>query len=399
MTKKVINVILIFCFSFMAFVPLKANASEETLGDLRRNYENLLKEKQENDNKSDQAKKDIAAKEAAIKTAEANIAAAQKEEREVQEQIMKSNEKIDELTETAKNVLVYLQEMQSQNAYVEYVTGASSVTDLIMRIATFEQISDNITTTMTNLEAEIKHNEELKLELQRKQEALKKQIAEYQAAIKRQYSNLENYDKYALGINEKVQVAKAKYEANKRVCQNNLGRSDDSVKISECSKVPVNGGWLKPLTHGYITSNIGSRWGSYHNALDIGGNSEGTPVYAAAAGIVSGKIYKYSCGGNMLYIDVTVNGVQYTTYYYHLIRFNVNVGDVVDQNTVIGYVGGYSTASQHGGYDNCTTGAHLHFGVAKGWFTGTINRGNVITPPGFPNQEGYRFYSRTDYYR
>ena len=179
----------------------------------------------------------------------------------------------------------------------------------------------------------------------------------------------------------------------------NIGRDDDSVVISSCSKVPVNGGWLKPLKQGYVTSTIGSRWGSYHNALDIGGNAEGTPVYAAAAGTVSGRISKYRCGGNMLYIDVIVNGKQYTTYYYHLLRFNVNVGDVVDQNTIIGYVGGgRSTSSAYGGYDNCTTGAHLHYGVSNGWFTGSINRSNVITPPGFPNREGYRFYSRTDYY-
>ena len=165
--------------------------------------------------------------------------------------------------------------------------------------------------------------------------------------------------------------------------------------------IPIgNDGWLKPLNSGVITSEIGSRWGSYHNALDIGGNAEGTPVYAAAAGVVSGMIYKYSCGGNMLYIDVNVNGVAYTTYYYHLLSFNVNLGDVVTQDTIIGYVGGgYQTASIYGGYDNCTTGAHLHFGVAKGYYNGySISKSNVITPPGFPNTYGWRFYSRYDMY-
>jgi murein DD-endopeptidase MepM/ murein hydrolase activator NlpD len=100
----------------------------------------------------------------------------------------------------------------------------------------------------------------------------------------------------------------------------------------------------------------------------------------------------------MLYINVNVGGVKYTTYYYHLLTVNVKVGDVVTQNTVIGTVGGYSTSTTHGGYDSCTTGAHLHFGVAKGYYSGSINRANVITPPGFPNAKGYRFTSRTDYY-
>ena len=60
----------------------------------------------------------------------------------------------------------------------------------------------------------------------------------------------------------------------------NSGGSNSGIVIT-------NDSWLKPLTHGRITSEVGYRWGSYHNALDIGGNSEGTPVYAAAAGVVS----------------------------------------------------------------------------------------------------------------
>ncbi len=398
--KKTLNIFLVLTmFLSILLTPITVNAKEETLGDLRRNYENLLKQKQENDNKTEEAKKEIAAKEQAIKNAESDLTNARKDEAETQEKINESSERITELTKEAEKVLLYLQQMQGQNAYVEYVSGASTVTDLIMRVAVVEQTSNHIKTTMNNLEEEIKKNEALKLELQQKQKALEKQITNYQAVIKQQYNNLEEYDKFAPGINEQVAAAKSKYEANKNTCQQIIGKSDDSVVISTCTKVPVNSGWLKPLRQGYVTSTIGSRWGSYHNALDIGGNAEGTPIYAAASGVVSGKIPKYRCGGNMLYIDVTVNGVKYTTYYYHLLRFNVNVGDVVDQNTIIGYVGGgKSTSSAYGGYDTCTTGAHLHYGVAKGWFTGTINRANVITPPGFPNKEGYRFYSRTDYY-
>ncbi|MCI8394892.1 MAG: peptidoglycan DD-metalloendopeptidase family protein [Bacilli bacterium] len=395
--KKICYLLLVLCF--VCYTP-KVKAEAETLGDLRKIYEDLVAQKRTNENKTEAAKQEIARKEAAIKTAETNLTNARREEAETQEKIDESNERIEKLTEEAKNVLLYLQQMKGQNAYVEYVTGASNMTDLITRLAVVEQISNHIQDTMKNLEDEIKKNEALKIELQEKQKALEKEITNYQAAIQKQYQNLAQYDKFALGIDEQIQVAKEKYEANKRTCQQNIGSTDDSVVLTTCSKVPVNGGWLKPLNRGYVTSEIGSRWGSYHNALDIGGNAEGTPVYAAAAGTVSGKIAKYRCGGNMLYIDVIVGGKKYTTYYYHLLRFNVNVGDVVTQDTIIGYVGGgRSTSAAYGGYDTCTTGAHLHYGVANGWFTGTIYRGNVITPPGFPNSQGYRFYSRTDYYR
>lgn len=398
---KKIFVFLLICTLVIPiiFMPNVKASDAETLGDLRKNYESLLNQKKENDNKSEAAKNEIAAKEKAIKAAETNLTTARKEEAETQEKINESTERIEELTKEAENVLLYLQQMQGQNAYVEYVSGASTMTDLITRIAVIEQVTAHIKDTLKALEEEIKRNEALKVELQEKQVALEKEIKNYQAAIQKQYNNLEQYDKFALGINEQVQAAKEKYEANKRICLANTGRDDDNVLLTNCSKVPINGGWLKPLNKGYITSTIGTRWGSYHNALDIGGNSEGTPVYAAAAGTVSGRISHYRCGGNMLYIDVIVNGKKYTTYYYHLLRFNVNVGDIVDQNTVIGWVGGgRSTSAAYGGYDTCTTGAHLHYGVATGWFGGTINRSTVITPPGFPNREGYRFYTRTDYY-
>ena len=42
------------------------------------------------------------------------------------------------------------------------------------------------------------------------------------------------------------------------------------------------------------------------------------------------------------------------------------VGQIVTTKTVIGGVGGWSTWTQNGGYDRCTGGTHLHFGMAEG---------------------------------
>ncbi len=405
MMKKIeygLRVCLISLLVFLCLIPINVLAESKTLGDLRRIYNNLLAEKRENDNKTQAAKDQIAAKEAAVKKAEADISAAEYEQEVAEENINKSNAKIEELKLESEKILLYMQQIKSQNVYVEYVSGASNMTEMIMRIEAVKQITDYIRETTKNLEIEIQNNKKYKKELEEKQQALNKQIETYKATIARLHNNIDEYDKFALGIDEKVEQARENYEQNKKICQTNIGKSDDSVLLSDCSRVPANSGWLKPLNYGVTTSTVGSRWGSYHNALDIGGNSEGTPIYAAAAGKVVGKIYKYRCGGNMLYIDVTVNGVNYTTYYYHLLRFNVNVGDIVDQNTVIGYVGGgASTSSKYGGYDHCTTGAHLHYGVQKGWYDSSygIIRSNVITPPGFPNATGYRWTLRTAYYK
>ena len=399
--KKIFVCFLIMIIMFLPQVSALVE-NPKTLGDLRANYNELLQKQKENDALSAAAKQEIAEKEALVKQAEADIHKAEEDMEQAEEDIRVSNEKIDELTKEANQVLLYLQQVQGGNSYVEYVTGSSTMTEMVMRIAAIEQISDSIQKTMEDLDAEIKKNEELKVELEEKKKQLEEQSVEYKKIIEENYGKLEEYDKYALDIDTQVETAKDQLDSYVNLCSSVLGKTSDDVVLSSCSKVPVSSGWLKPLNYGTITSTIGYRWGSYHNALDIGGASpfEGTPVYAAASGVVSGMVYEYKCGGNMLYIDVNVDGQEYTTYYYHLLRFNVSMGQEVDTNTIIGWVGGYSTSSSHGGYDTCTTGAHLHFGVARGYYNPSVGilRSNVITPPGFPNQSGWSFYSRTQMY-
>lgn len=411
MMRKIIGIC--FCILFCSFSFLLNVAAEDaqTLGELKQSYQAKLNEKAQNEALSSEAKAEIARKEAALKQAEADIHAARSEMEQAQKDIDASNTRIDELKVNASDVLLYLQQMRGTNAYVEYVTGATTMTDMIMRIAAVEQLSNQIHRTIGDLETEIKRNEELKKELDDKTKKLEAQTVEYKRVISENYDKVDEYDSYALNIDEQIKSLKSLLDTYEDKCAKWAPeKGDNAILTVDCVEpkydssgnvIPIgNDGWLKPLNSGVITSEIGSRWGSYHNALDIGGNAEGTPVYAAAAGVVSGMIYKYSCGGNMLYIDVNVNGVAYTTYYYHLLSFNVNLGDVVTQDTIIGYVGGgYQTASIYGGYDNCTTGAHLHFGVAKGYYNGySISKSNVITPPGFPNTYGWRFYSRYDMY-
>ena len=154
-----------FCLCFLGMMGISSAADINTLGELRANYNDLLQQQAENEAKSEAAKSEIAQKEAAIKQAEADIHQAEADMQEATDKIEESNERIVQLTSEAERVLLYLQQMQGENAYVEYVTGASTMTDLITRIAAVEQISDSIQTTMKNLEEEIKRNEELKEEL------------------------------------------------------------------------------------------------------------------------------------------------------------------------------------------------------------------------------------------
>lgn len=406
--KNSIRIFLVILISFaFIFEPLNVYAASDTLGDLEDQLTELKKKKAENDKLQQSTKDEINAKKKEIEKAQEALTQAEADYDKAEEEIEESNEKIKELKETTENILRFLQQMQSQNAYLEYVTGASSMTDMIMRMAAVEQTTNHNQEVMDNLEKLIKENEQLKIDLVKKQQELDDNIDKYQEAVKKLTGNLEEYDQYAMDIDEQVKNAQEQYDTAKKVCSANpatanLGRN---AVITDCYNTEYNAGWLKPLSKGTVTSPWGMRlhptkgYYTMHNGIDIGGNPEGTPVYAAASGIVKSIVERGSCGGNMVYIEVIVGGKKYTTWYYHLLEIKVRPGQAVTQNTQVGTVGGYSTSTLHGGYDTCTTGAHLHFGVEEGWYTYTaVYTNKLITPPGFNNVKGYSFKSRYDYY-
>jgi len=107
---------------------------------------------------------------------------------------------------------------------------------------------------------------------------------------------------------------------------------------------------------GRITSRFGVRSSirsSAHTGLDIA-TSLGTTFVPIAPGTVTFAGYKGSYG-NLIIVNHGKNdkGQTIETYYAHCSRLNVNVGDNVTENSIIGYVG--STGN--------STGPHLHLEI------------------------------------
>ena len=105
-----------------------------------------------------------------------------------------------------------------------------------------------------------------------------------------------------------------------------------------------------------VTGRISSRFGSKesirthtHKGIDIAAPN-GTPIYAAADGVIKSAGMNYGGYGNLVIIDHG-NGVR--TLYAHCSSLDVSVGEEVTQGQVVGKVGmtGYAT------------GNHLHFEV------------------------------------
>lgn len=111
-----------------------------------------------------------------------------------------------------------------------------------------------------------------------------------------------------------------------------------------------------PLAQKRVTSPFGHRMSpfgghpEFHNGIDLGAR-EGTPVYAAANGIVAEAGYN-SLYGN--YIVIEHHG-GFNTVYGHLSEVSVQINQEVSGNSTIGKVGSTGYA----------TGPHLHFEIRR----------------------------------
>ena len=209
--------------------------------------------------------------------------------------------------------------------------------------------------------------------------------------------NLKSYTEEGSSLEEDIESIKKLINSYEKMgCKLNQ-------ELSSCTGSINATGWTYPIYMGCVTSNYGARSyylngrivNDYHYGIDLSCIPEGTPVYPAADGVVYSIIRRGSCGGNMVYIRHTVNGKRYSTSYLHLLSIanGIDVNTVVTTKTVIGTVGGWSTSSSHGGYDNCTSGTHLHFGVTPDWHDYgfnyySINPRNILAFP----QEGYGYF-------
>lgn len=101
---------------------------------------------------------------------------------------------------------------------------------------------------------------------------------------------------------------------------------------------------------GSISSRYGMRWGRRHNGIDIAA-SYGSAVKASDGGKVIWVGYDGGYG-KLIKID---HGANFITYYGHLSKYNVKVGDKVYKGQKIGEVGNTGNS----------TGAHLHFEIRK----------------------------------
>lgn len=395
---KIITAAALLVFPINVFAASNANTIAELRQELaayKAKKSSAEYQKNRTQNEINSSKNSISSAQSEIETNQKKIADAKEEIKQLTAEIDNTKSRIDDLMRTS-------QVMKGDNGYLEYIFGASSISEFIVRISISSQLASYSDDLITGYQDKIETNEQLKKDLINREETLNAKIESLESNINTLGKSLTSYVAEALSADEDIASTQKLIDYYKK-----LGCGENENLMS-CVSVKGDTKFIKPLNKGTITSYYGYRTHpvtgvaySFHTGLDIGGNSEGTNVYAAANGIVGKIVRGASCGGNQVYVHHTINGVKYTTLYMHLLNINVKVGDSVNTNTVVGHVGGYSTSKSRGGYDGCTTGAHLHFSIAKGWYGSTyvsystfvsnlVNPRNIIT---FPSM-GTFFYTR-----
>ncbi len=356
--------ILFFLLIFMIF---PYNVYARTLQDLYDELASLQSELASNKNSRSLTQGEVNNLQEEILNINRTIERQKEEIAQAEEDIEKSEESIIEKGKETDELLRFLQVTTGENKYLEYLFEADSYTDFIYRYEVVKQLSNYNSTLIKELEQLIIDLENKQVELEEKNKQLEVDRKNLNSKLNTLRYNLASFDKEGASLEDDIANMKKQIKAYE-----DMGCKKDQ-DLDKCTATINAYGWKLPVSKGCVSSNYGWRsfWlngrvvTDFHYGMDLSCMSEGSPVYAAADGVVFSIVNRSSCGGNMVYIRHTVNGKKYTTVYMHLLRFGdgIKLNAVVTDSTVIGYVGGGSTRS----YDGCTSGTHLHFGMASGW--------------------------------
>lgn len=340
-----------------------------------------------------------------IKKVQADIRATNEEIKKLEASIEELLHKIEErdllLQERARAIqaggsVSYLDVLLGSNSFVDFIDRFSAVNALLEADRQIiqdqkddkqklEEQKQSVEEKRKNLEGKKAELERLKASLDSQKTEKNKlvdQLEKEQEKLKSEKVLLEKEYSEALEVSQELQdqiiaeqhrlaeiarqqeaKRKAAAAAAAAAANNGGGSSGGTVHAPQS-----NGTWIKP-TNGRLTSPYGWRnlgaGPEFHYGVDLA-NATGTPIWAAADGVVS-YAAPLSSYGNVVILTHSIDGQIYTTVYAHLSAFNVSVGQEVTQGQQIAAMG--STGR--------STGPHLHFevhiGPWKGQAVGSVN--------------------------
>lgn len=291
---------------------------------------------------------------------------------EVKQLIAQKEQDIADNKKVLAQLIVQLNDYDSQYA-LQTTLGSSDFSDFLDQIQYTSSYGDKITqltdkiktlkaqlqTQQQNLQTQLANLQELQKQLQITQDSLNEQRGQKQTLLNQTRGIESNYQK--LLASSKSSAADLQKEVND--LDNQIRTKLGNKKLPPSKGVlawPVDG----VVTQGYGNTGFTSLGYTSHNGIDIAGPA-GSPVYAAADGVVYDTDNSNAEYGNWVAIKHSLNGpgghIDIITLYGHFRSFIVHTGQTVKQGDLIGYEGntGNTTAKLYGP----ERGYHVHFGV------------------------------------
>ena len=393
----------------MSILPTRASAASSS--EIRKQINQLKKEKEEIKDKISDVKEQYKANENEIADLIAKKNVIDQEIQLLNTQIININEQISAYNlliadkqnelDTAEDRLETLNqenkerirtmEEEGEVSYWEVVFKANSFSDLLDRLNMVEEIAASDTRRLQELSDAANKVEEAQAELETEKgelEDTKKDLDDTQAemntkkeeseallqellqkaddlqALEEECKEQENaFLKQIAAMEVQFNAAKQReWEAWKATsvppttqAGGTGGSSSGGTSGSSGGSSGGSGGWLVPCSYTSITSPFGNRKSptagasSYHQGVDLD-TGTGDPVYATRAGVVTIAGWGNAAGN---YVQINHQD-GFSSIYMHMSSYCVSAGQIVSAGQLIGATGATGVA----------TGDHLHFGIS-----------------------------------
>ena len=241
---------------------------------------------------------------------------------------------------------------------LEILFDSDGLTDFFMRMDRYIRMLEYDKQLFDNYSADVETYTRQRDELQDLVDQLDSQLSVLEARQSELAYELASADQLVATAESDLATAQQDYE--KAYAAEQQYNSDREAKLAELQKTSnksyVGGALLWPLPAGNNEVSCGFGWRihpvtgrqQFHNGIDIPA-PYGTEIYAVNDGTVIEVSYNY---GDGYYVTIS-HGGGVASFYSHVSRYLVSVGDTVTRGQVIAYVG-------TSGY---VTGAHLNLNI------------------------------------
>ena len=350
--------------------------NQKQIDEMEEKKEEVSQEKSNTETQIDELNKQISSYENEIGELEYKIDDLNTQIAETEEKINQKQEDYDKQKELLETRLIATYEA-GETSFLDVLLCSNSLSELISNYYYISEITQNDAQLMEDIENEKKEIEQAKVNLENNKkeldnskiqkeakavelQAAKSEKTKYVSQLSQEEQELQQQIDELTRDNQQIlndiRIAQEKYKkqleelANKKPSGNNGGGSSTSGTSNK-------GGFIRPVNSGTVTANGYYSTGEFHGAIDYGVNV-GTPIYAAADGVVLTTKSLTTSYGTYVVIQ-HANGLQ--TWYAHGTPGSICVspGQTVSQGQMI----------MKSGNSGNSQGPHLHFEVRRAPYT------------------------------